>query len=59
MQNITMKCEGDRLIIEVDLTKNLGRSASGKSINIATTAGNKAVPGLPDVKVGLNVYRPA
>lgn len=59
MKNVNMKVEGQKLIIEVDLTKEYGRSASGKTIIIASTEGNAkiaaAVPG--DVNVGLNVYK--
>lgn len=52
-----MKIEGNILKIEVDLTKDFGPSASGKTIIIATTEGNVGIPGAEDKKVGLNVYR--
>jgi len=45
-------------MIVVDLSQEVGESASGKSVIIATTGGNVAVPGCEDIKVGLNVYRP-
>ena len=57
MKNVEMKVEHEKLIVTVDLTKELGPSASGKSVMIATTEGNMDVPGEPDVKIGLNVYR--
>lgn len=57
MKNIDMKVQGDKLIITVDLSKSFGLSASGKSVTIATTAGNIAVPGREEVKVGVNIYR--
>jgi len=57
MKNVEMKVEHGKLIITVDLNKALGPSASGKSVMIATTAGNVDVPGEPEVKIGLNVYR--
>ena len=57
MKNIEMRVEHGKLMITVDLSTELGPSASGKSIIIATTAGNVDVPGAPDVKIGLNVYR--
>ena len=57
MKNIEMKVEHGKLTITVDLTSDLGPSASGKSVMIATTEGNVEVPGAPDVKIGLNVYR--
>jgi hypothetical protein len=51
-----MSVEGTILTIKVDLSKEFGPSASGKTIIIASTEGNIAVPGR-DEKVGLNVYR--
>ena len=57
MKNVEMKVEQGKLVITVDLTKELGPSESGKSIMIATTEGNVDVPGAPHVKMGLNVYR--
>lgn len=57
--NIEYEIEGNILILKIDLSKTIGESSSGKSDNIATTRGNKALEGqFKDVKVGLNVYRP-
>jgi hypothetical protein len=56
MKNVEMKVEGDILTIKVDLSKEFGPSASGKTIIIASTEGNVSVPDR-DEKVGLNVYR--
>jgi hypothetical protein len=58
MENVDFQVQDNHLVITIDLTQELGVSASGKSIIIASTAGNVAVPGFEDVKVGLNVYRP-
>ena len=57
MKNVDMKVEHGKLVITVDLTKELGPSASGKSVIIATTEGNVDVLGTSDTKIGLNVYR--
>ena len=57
MKNVEMTVEGDILTIKVDLTKEFGPSASGKTIIIATTEGNVSIPGYEDAKVGLNVYK--
>jgi hypothetical protein len=57
MKNVEMKVEGNIPKIEVDLTKEFGPSASGKTIIIATTEGNVSIPGAEDKKIGLNVYR--
>ena len=56
MKNVEMSLEGNVLTIKVDLTKEFGPSASGKTIIIASTEGNGPIPGREDVKVGLNVY---
>jgi hypothetical protein len=58
MQNVVFEVRGEQLVIVVDLSQELGESASGKSMIIATTGGNVSVPGYEDIKVGLNVYRP-
>ena len=57
MKNVEMSLEGDILTIKVDLSKEFGPSASGKTIIIASTEGNVVIPGHEESKVGLNVYR--
>ena len=57
MQNIEMKVEGNKLVLTVDLTKEIGPSSSGKTILLASSEGNTNVPGHEGVKFGLNVYR--
>ena len=57
MKNVEMKVEHGILTIKVDLTKEVGPSASGKSIIIASTEGNVDLPSVDDTKIGLNVYR--
>lgn len=57
MKNVEMHVTGTILTITVDLSKEFGPSASGKTIIIASSEGNKSVPGYEDVKIGLNVYR--
>jgi hypothetical protein len=56
MKNVDMIVEGTILTIRVDLSKEFGPSASGKTIIIASTEGNVTIPNR-DEKVGLNVYR--
>ncbi len=56
MKNVEMSVEGNILTIHVDLSKEFGPSASGKTMMIASTEGNVSVPGYEEVKVGLNVY---
>jgi hypothetical protein len=57
MKNVDMKVEGNILTIKVDLSKEFGKSSSGKSTIIASTEGNVKVPGKEEVKIGLNIYR--
>ena len=57
MKNITFKIDGNKLKIEVDLSKDFGKSKSGKSIVIASTEGNLAL-GQGNAKMGLNIYKP-
>jgi hypothetical protein len=57
MKNVEMKVDGRMLIITVDLTKEFGKSSSGKTTIVATTAGNVTVPGHDDIKIGLNCYK--
>ena len=52
-----MSTEGNILTIKIDLSKEFGPSASGKTIIIASTGGNVTIPGHEEAKVGLNVYR--
>jgi hypothetical protein len=58
-KNIETKVQGEKLIITVDLSKSYGLSGSGKSEIIASTEGNISLPGHEEVKIGVNVYRPA
>jgi len=56
MKNMEMEIKGEKLIITVDLSKRFGKSSSGKSIIIASSEGNQALPGAEEIKIGLNVY---
>jgi hypothetical protein len=58
MKNIEMQIEGDKLIIAIDLKQEFGLSSSGKSVTIASTEGNIALPGHEEIKIGLNIYKP-
>ncbi|CAG0976224.1 hypothetical protein METP3_01799 [Methanosarcinales archaeon] len=57
MKNVDLKLDGNILTIKVDISKEFGPSTSGKTIIIASTEGNKSVPGNEDIKIGLNIYK--
>ena len=56
MKNVEMTVEGTILTLKVDLSKEFGPSASGKTIIVESTEGNVTVPNRLE-KVGFNVYR--
>jgi hypothetical protein len=58
MQNIEVKVDPKTNVatFSVDLSKRFGRSASGKTVIVATSSGNQDVPGHPEIKFGINVY---
>lgn len=45
------------LTIKVDLNKEFGRSASGKTTIIASSKGNVALAGAGGAVIGLNIYK--
>jgi hypothetical protein len=53
MKNVEMHVEGNILTIQIDLSKKYGPSSSGKTLIIASTEGNVAVPEREE-KIGLN-----
>lgn len=59
MKNVDVKVENDVLVIRISLKKEFGPSKSGKTIIVATTAGNQEVPGTNGLRLGLNAYRKA
>lgn len=56
MKNVELSVQGTKLTITIDLSKEFGPSASGKTIIIASTEGNVTIPDRQE-KIGLNVYR--
>ena len=55
-QNIEATVTDDGILtLRIDLRKRGGRSASGKSITVATTSGNRTIPG-SEVVIGVNAY---
>ena len=58
MTNVQMSVKDNKLVITIDLLAKGQTSASGKSEVIASTHGNVTAPDRPDIKIGLNVYKP-
>lgn len=62
MKNVTAEIKGSKLVIEVDLTQDLGPSNSGKTNLVASTEGNAQLEatlpkrGLVKFGYGLNVW---
>jgi hypothetical protein len=56
MQNVKAEVKGTKLLIEIDLAAEGKPSASGKSLVIASTKGNKPVA---NGFLGVNFYIPA
>ena len=56
MQNVKWEVKDNKLIVEIDLTKEFRPSKFGKTITFASTYGNQKVEGT-DVIIGLNVYK--
>jgi hypothetical protein len=59
MKNVDLKIEDNILCIKVDLSKDFGPSSTGKTTIIATTEGNRPIPGKDSLKIGLNIFKPA
>ena len=56
-ENLTIRRDGDKLILEIDLSAPGYPSATGKSQIIATSHGNVPVPGPESILLGLNCFR--
>jgi hypothetical protein len=57
MKNVSMNVVGRKLVIEVDMDQNFGRSAggTGKTNVIATSSGFSPIPGFDQTWLSLNV----
>jgi hypothetical protein len=56
MENVKWEVTDNKLVIEIDLSKEFGLSKSGKTVTIASTKGNQKIEGT-DAVIGLNVYK--
>lgn len=59
-KNITYSLTAEGILtMTVDLNEEQGLSASGKSMVLATSSGNKEIPGGAGAVIGFNAYRKA
>jgi hypothetical protein len=58
MKNVQTTVKGSKLTLVIDLTQDHGTSSTGKSFQVATTGGNTAIADAPEIRIGLNVYKP-
>ena len=56
-KNIEAELDGSILTLRVNLAKDQGPTKSGRNLSVATTEGNKSIPGHESTKIGVNVYR--
>lgn len=56
MKNVELEIGQDLLTIHIDLSKEFGPSKSGRNNIVATTEGNKTLPGR-DERIGMTIYR--
>lgn len=55
-ENVTYERDGNIAIVRIDLAYRGTRSATGKSVRVASTMGNHALPDMPAVVLGINAY---
>jgi hypothetical protein len=53
MDNIDTYLHGKKLFISIDLAKNLGKTQSGKSLNVATSRGYSRLNSAPELRLKL------
>ncbi len=52
-----MRLDGEILKLEIDLSKDYGKSKSGKTKVVASTEGNMPVPEHTNMRIGVNIYK--
>lgn len=55
-ENISYESKDGLGIFYFDPAYRGARSASGKSIRVSSTEGNRSIPGLEAIKMGMNLY---
>lgn len=57
MQGIKQQVQGNKLILEIDLSQNFGPSKSGKTQVVASSEGFQKIDGMGDISFSLNVNK--
>lgn len=60
MKNVKIEARDGKLVLVIDLTKQVGMSKSGKMKTIATTGGPVMLAGIPELeglRLAVNVHR--
>ena len=53
--NIKTSLNGNKLVIEIDVSQSFGNSSTGKSVIVASSQGNVQIE--PGLFLGINLYR--
>jgi hypothetical protein len=56
-RNVTYSVNGNILTVTMDMSAKAEESASGKTLIVATTSGNKLLPNTNGFILGINAYR--
>jgi ABC-type cobalamin transport system ATPase subunit len=56
MENVTMRMEGTKLIIEVDTTHVIGPSQSGKTMLVASSQGIAPTP-VKGINISMSLFK--
>ena len=59
MDNVNAEVKGNQLVVTVDLSKDYGASASGKTSIVASSRGGVALAGKEGFCLNISVYKPA
>ena len=57
MKGIKSTIDGNKLVLEIDLTQDFGDSSTGKSTVIATSGGHAKLDSHPGVSFSINVNK--
>ncbi len=59
LKNVVQRVEGNKLVLEIDLTQNHGLSSTGKTTVVASSGGFAKIEGADGISFSLNVNKKA